>query len=272
MENLFKFQLFLFCFLSISISVKSQDTTTVYFNKKWKITKKEKAQYIQEEIKLDSNRYVIRKMTVNRRPVSICHYKSINPTIEHGIVNYFDENGKIAISGSYNEGYMDGLWYIYNQSKSTYDTLNYHGVKEIYLGEYDDYSYESSEIFFIVEEMPRFGYSGKSGKEEFREYIAQNLHYPIRALENQVEGRVFIQFVVGADGRVIMPKAVVKADRDLTFEAIRVIKDSPQWVPGKQRNMPISVQFTFPIVFVLIIRAKYPLRCWVRIVYCLVFR
>lgn len=104
------------------------------------------------------------------------------------------------------------------------------------------------EVFFIVEDMPKFQ---GGGKEKFREYIAQNLQYPAIAAENGISGRVFVQFAVNNKGQVVDVIVVRGVDPALDKEAIRVVKSSPKWTPGKQRGRPVKVQFTFPIVFVL---------------------
>jgi periplasmic protein TonB len=104
------------------------------------------------------------------------------------------------------------------------------------------------EVFFIVEDMPMFQ---GGGKENFREYIAQNLQYPPIAAENGISGRVFVQFAVNAKGEVVDVIVVRGVDPALDKEAVRVVKSSPKWTPGKQRGRPVKVQFTFPIVFVL---------------------
>ena len=104
------------------------------------------------------------------------------------------------------------------------------------------------EVFFIVEDMPQFQ---GGGKEKFREWIAQNLQYPPIAAENGISGRVFVQFAVNAKGEVVDVKVVRGVDPALDKEAVRVVKSSPRWTPGKQRGRPVKVQFTFPIVFVL---------------------
>jgi protein TonB len=104
------------------------------------------------------------------------------------------------------------------------------------------------EVFFIVEDMPKFQ---GGGKEKFREYIAQNLQYPAIAAENGISGRVFVQFAVNAKGEVVDVVVVRGVDPALDKEAVRVVKSSPKWTPGKQRGRPVKVQFTFPIVFVL---------------------
>ncbi len=104
------------------------------------------------------------------------------------------------------------------------------------------------EIFFIVEDMPRF--NGKDNNE-FRKYIGENLHYPEIAADNGITGTVYIQFVVNKNGKVINIEVVRGVDPALDNEAIRVISSSPGWTPGKQRGKPVNVCFTFPIRFIL---------------------
>jgi protein TonB len=104
------------------------------------------------------------------------------------------------------------------------------------------------EVFFIVEDMPLF----QGGpKDDFRKYIQENLQYPQIAAENGISGRVFVQFAVNAKGEVCDVVVVRGVDPALDKEAVRVVKSSPKWTPGKQRGRPVKVQFTFPIVFVL---------------------
>ncbi|MBN2348592.1 MAG: energy transducer TonB [Bacteroidales bacterium] len=103
-------------------------------------------------------------------------------------------------------------------------------------------------VFFIVEDMPTFM---GGGQDEFRVWIQKNLRYPEIAAENGISGRVFVQFAVNSRGEVVDVKVVRGVDPALDAEAVRVIKSSPKWSPGKQRGKPVKVQFTFPIIFVL---------------------
>ncbi len=107
---------------------------------------------------------------------------------------------------------------------------------------------EGGEIFFIVEEMPGFQ---DGGQDAFRDYISKNLRYPETARENNIEGRVFVQFMVKADGSVDEAKILRGVDPDLDEEALRVVRSSPKWTPGRQRGQAVNVAFTFPINFVL---------------------
>ncbi|MBN1951335.1 MAG: energy transducer TonB [Bacteroidales bacterium] len=116
--------------------------------------------------------------------------------------------------------------------------------------ESDDDDDESgvAEVFFIVEDMPKFNGGPSDG---FRTYIAENLQYPQIAAENGISGRVYVQFTVNSNGKVVDVVVARGVDPALDKEALRVVKSSPSWTPGKQRGRPVNVRFTFPIVFVL---------------------
>jgi len=107
---------------------------------------------------------------------------------------------------------------------------------------------KEEEVFLVVEEMPSFGSGDANG---FRSYVAENMKYPEVAAENGIQGRVFVQFVVEADGRLTNVRVIRGVDPSLDKEAVRVVSNSPKWNPGKQRGKPVRVSFTFPITFVL---------------------
>lgn len=102
------------------------------------------------------------------------------------------------------------------------------------------------EVFVVVEEMPLF--EGQKS-EKFREYIVENLSYPMDAQEKRIQGKVFVSFIVETDGTVTNVKVVRGVDPSLDNEAIRVVESSPKWTPGKQRGQAVRTSFTFPIIF-----------------------
>lgn len=102
------------------------------------------------------------------------------------------------------------------------------------------------ELFFIVEEMPKF--NGED-HNKFRTYVQDSLVYPEEAIEKGIVGRVFVQFVVGATGEVRDAIVVRGVDPLLDAEALRVVNSSPDWTPGVQRGRKVAVQFTFPVTF-----------------------
>ncbi len=121
-------------------------------------------------------------------------------------------------------------------------------IIEIVEFEEEEEEVNEQEVFFVVEDMPTF--QGQSS-DAFRIYIQKNLKYPIIAQENGISGRVFVQFDVNAKGDITNVVVVRGVDPSLDKEAVRVVKSSPKWTPGKQRGRPVRVRFTFPIVFQL---------------------
>ena len=103
--------------------------------------------------------------------------------------------------------------------------------------------------FAIIEEKPTF--NGGDPAVEFQKWVYSRLEYPEVARDNNIQGRVIISFLVDTDGSIKDIKVLRGVDPSLDNEAVRVIAGSPKWTPGKQRNKPAKVRFTFPIVFQL---------------------
>lgn len=106
---------------------------------------------------------------------------------------------------------------------------------------------EEEQIFFVVEDPPEF----PGGQLELRKYIAEHVEYPEIARENEIQGRVYVQFVVNEKGVVEQAKVVRGVDPALDKAALKVINSLPKWKPGKQRGKAVKVSFTVPINFVL---------------------
>ncbi len=102
------------------------------------------------------------------------------------------------------------------------------------------------EIFVTAETMPSF-MGGDLGV--FRNWVQKQLNYPAIALENGIQGKVIIRFVVEKDGRLTNIQVMSTPDRALTEEAVRILNLSPRWSPGKQRNQPVRVSYTLPVEF-----------------------
>ena len=102
-----------------------------------------------------------------------------------------------------------------------------------------------ADIFQVVEDMPQF--PGGS----VQKWIAKNVKSPMIAQENNIQGKVFVQFVIEKDGSVSDVKVARSVDPSLDKEAIRVVKAMPKWKPGKQRGKPVRVSYTVPINFQL---------------------
>lgn len=116
-------------------------------------------------------------------------------------------------------------------------------------------------IFTIVQQMPRFmgceDISGadkekkKCAERKMLEFIYKNINYPTIARENGIEGMAVISFVIEKDGTVTAPQIIRDVAGGCGKEALRVVKTMPNWIPGKQRNEAVRVQFNLPVRFQL---------------------
>ena len=100
--------------------------------------------------------------------------------------------------------------------------------------------------FRICEDMPSFR-NGDLG--EFVRYIQSIVVYPEPALEMNIQGKVYADFVVNKEGYVENIRIIRGVDPLLDNEVIKALKASPRWKPGSQRGIPVKVAYTIPINF-----------------------
>lgn len=95
------------------------------------------------------------------------------------------------------------------------------------------------EIFVVVEDQPNCG-----GVKALQKEVT----YPDFARKAGIEGRVFVQFVVNEDGKVVQPKVTRGVHKLLNEEALRAVQ-SLQCEPGMQRGEPVKVRMSLPVTF-----------------------
>lgn len=103
------------------------------------------------------------------------------------------------------------------------------------------------EPFLMAEKQPEF----PGGTRKFAKYLRKNLKYPPQARRMGIEGKVFVEFVVNRDGSLVDIKVIKGIGAGCDKEAIRVLKKSPKWKPGKQRGKAVRVRMSVPINFQL---------------------
>jgi len=135
---------------------------------------------------------------------------------------------------------------------------------------------QKEKVYDKTDEMPQF----PGGEKELLSFIGHNVHYPVKAQENGIQGTVIIRFIISSTGKVgnaIVIKSImikgkkidevvvvgygakketeVKSDlqsKDMTIlekEAIRVVNSIPDFTPGKIKGKKVAVYYTLPITF-----------------------
>lgn len=107
------------------------------------------------------------------------------------------------------------------------------------------------DFFMIVEDMPSFqgAQRGDASLAKFRNWVSGRIQYPAMARELGIQGTVTLSFIIETDGSLTNVEVLSNPDRLLTEEAVRVVKTSPKWEPGRQRDEPVRVKFTLPVNF-----------------------
>ena len=102
-------------------------------------------------------------------------------------------------------------------------------------------------VYDVVEVMPQY----PGGQIAMLKYIMENIKYPKQIMEEGIQGRVTVSFIVEKDGRVSNVRLLRSVQPSLDKEAIRVVKSMPKWSPGKQKGKPVRVRFNLPVMFKL---------------------
>ena len=70
----------------------------------------------------------------------------------------------------------------------------------------------------------------------------------------EIEGKVFVQFVVEKDGSLSDVHVIKGIGAGCDEEAIRVVQNAPKWKPAKQRGRPVRQRLVLPLTFKLAAR------------------
>jgi periplasmic protein TonB len=111
----------------------------------------------------------------------------------------------------------------------------------------EDEKEDPHQIFIVVEETA----APIGGMPAFYDFVKSNLKYPAAAKRMDIEGRVFVQFIVEKDGTMTDVQAIKGIGGGCDEEAIRVVATSPKWKPAKQRGKAVRQRMILPITFIL---------------------
>lgn len=103
-------------------------------------------------------------------------------------------------------------------------------------------------IFIDVEEPPNF----PGGDSAMVAYLKHNLHYPPAEKEKGIQGKVFVGFVIEKDGVVSNVEVKRGIGEECDAEAVRVVKEMPNWEPGKQSGIVVRMAMVLPISFKIV--------------------
>ena len=120
------------------------------------------------------------------------------------------------------------------------------GGVSIYEPEIEPVKIESKALQF-AEKMPEF----KGGLDALFEFVNKQLKYPDYERKNEIQGNVYVRFVVEKNGSITRPEILNTVEQAKNFDAkvLRVIGKMPNWTPGENNGQKVPVYITLPITF-----------------------
>lgn len=97
----------------------------------------------------------------------------------------------------------------------------------------------------LVDTPPEFN----GGQAKLARYLNRNLKYPSRAREQNVQGKVFISFIIEPTGDLSNFTVMRGIGSGCDEEALRVLRSSPNWKPGILEGKPVRTRYVLPIIF-----------------------
>lgn len=106
---------------------------------------------------------------------------------------------------------------------------------------------DDEKVYIMVDQAPEF----TGGAKAMSDYFTKNFKYPKNAEAKGIQGKVYVSFVVTKEGKITKAKIWKGVDPELDAEAIRLIQQMPNWVPGKKKGAIVNVAITLPVTFKL---------------------
>lgn len=198
-------------------------------------------------------KFTLKNGRVNNLSTSVDLGEGCDEEVMKAILSYKDfkaiPNGKYAIKVSFaiigaetklknsQIGSIAGYKDLSNVVVTSYNEPAYKIEKE------DDKVYD----FVSIEKQPEF----PGGIKKFYEYLGKSIIYPETAVENNVQGKVFLSFNVEKDGSLTDIKITRGLGSGTDEEAIRVLAESPKWYPGIQNGQAVRVKYNINVNFTL---------------------
>ncbi|MEL6636025.1 MAG: TonB family protein [Bacteroidota bacterium] len=161
-------------------------------------------------------------------------------TIE-GSISYYDAQGELCKQVMYRTGDLEELLYFESSAPGALppeEYLIYERERPAFPGCENQYRYDSEAFYECTEDL-------------FMAFLFREIRYPLLARENGIEGMVHLRFVVTETGAIEAVEVLRAPSPLLAEECLRLIAQSPPWLPAYRRGQPVRSQHTTGIKFSL---------------------
>ncbi len=219
------------CFFSLNTKAQVIDTT--WLNQRWEETSKDSAGYYRT-LRIDSLKglFFFKTFYSNDKLLTSSMYSSLSPKVKNGVFTWNYPNKKME------------RWY---KQDSLIRTIGRNEQGKIIYDTQPNAEYiEGEPIYNNTIDQPAV-FPG--GRMALIQHLASNTTYPEKALAQNIQGTVMIQFVINTKGEIVNAVVLKSVHPLLDEEALRVIKEMPKWIPGQLNGKKVNVMMSNPIDF-----------------------
>jgi len=175
-------------------------------------------------------------------------YKDREAKIPHGRFCYMDSLGRLDSTGHVVEGKVHGTWYFFSDTASVIMTKEYSYGRLLSVWNASD-SRKEEKRKLNSEGDVESEFPGPVGA--WSKYLIRNFTYPAAAQSKGIQGTVMVNFTIGTDGRIQDEFLTNSVEFTLDDEAVRLIKQSPKWIPATQNGRKVRSFKRQPVQFKL---------------------
>jgi TonB family protein len=162
--------------------------------------------------------------------------------LKSGVSKAFYPDGKVSFEGSYENDKPINIHYWYFTDGLVRRKEEFANGKMTKGECYTKLGMDTT--YFPAEQMAVF-------PGDLNKYLSHSIKYPRAAQEKEIEGKVFLKFVVEKDGSIKECKVIRSVDPLLDAEAVRLVMEMPRWEPAKQEGKPVRIEYNLPVNFKL---------------------
>jgi TonB family protein len=279
----------LLTFLFNGVTAFSQDSIA-YFDKNWKPLSSSVFATYYRKTKQTPTGFIARNHFASNNQLQMeAECSAISPEIiYHGSCKRFYENGNAESVGNYIKNQKDGIWKSYYESGKPMDEIYYTPEEKTsrakYYQHWDEagnpellngtgiyksnvvvdgttywqdvldstligafYFNHQDTVFALAEQQAEY----KGGFPKFYQGIGKAITYPKQARRMGIDGRVFVAFVIGKDGKPRDPEVLKGIGAGCDEESIRVIMLQQDWQPALHRGKPVCQKMVLPVMYKL---------------------
>jgi periplasmic protein TonB len=238
------------CNTASLFSQKSSEYIYYAFDANWQgINNIDSATYFSRTRKINDTSYEVQNYNLFGPMISKELYKDAANKVAHGAWIFYKPNGFMDSICNFRDNFAHGKWYFLNDTGRLYKEKEF--VRGRLVGEVDvikrDSIRKANEDTTIKRDEHESEFRG--GISSWQRYLNQYLRYPERAINNEKQGRVVVQFVVDTEGNVEQIDLYQSVEYTLDDEAQRLILKSPKWTPAMQDGKKVKSYKRQPIIF-----------------------